>query len=1185
MSLEGLIVVLFTDLVGSTELLGRLGEDEAEQVRRAHFGAMRGAVQAHRGQEVKTLGDGLMTVFRSALDAVECAAAMQGAVRSHDPLPADLEVAIRVGLHAGEPIRDEDDYFGTPVVLARRLCDAAAAGQILASDIVFGLAGSRSGRPFTPVGRLALKGFAEPVAAYEVDWGERPADGEAPRPPASREASGSRRRPKRPSAPAAQPPATGAPEGPAFRARRVYGRAAELATLGRLLDGAVQSGALALVGEAGIGKTRLAEWAIERAGLGGRLVLKGNTHLGLPEPLGVFCDAVRGIRRMGLEPPPGDPLAASFPALVLAELGARAGDPTTQGATFEAAVRYAQALADDSGLLIVLEDLHWADASSFTLAALLARTLASDSIGMIVSYRPDEDVGAAALEEFRRELRRMRVPELLLGPLAPQEAGAMLEELLGLRPEPAVEGELIRLSGGNPFALEELAQAVVDSGWIDPATGARQSEGSVDVPWTLAESIRARSSRLADPERELLQWAAVIGEQFDIRLLGAATGRDEPVVLEGLRACIAAGLVTEDRADYAGNRFAFRHALIHEALAQERLVAERARRHAAVLAAAERMAAEGIDVPPGELARHAVAAGDRRRIVLHSRAAARQAYDVGAIEEAVLHLERALQSWAEEDGKPARAELLLACGRLRLRLSRGDERAAELLGGAREAALEFGDRGSAAVALSLLADARFEVGEREQALRDWEQSLEELRSVGPAEAIPHALAGQARGLALQFDSAATAAADEGLALLPEAADADQARTRVSLLATRGMIDFFSYRVDEGRALLIEAARLAVEHQDDVGAARAHHILGDFIWTPPTEAAAHFARAAELVRRHGLQGLEAWYVSLQADAMARAGDWEATERLADEAERLIVEGERAAWTRLAVRIAQAERLLGLGQLDASADAMSRELAAAEANESPAHIADAHVSLAGLALLRGESTELSAALRELIDAVPGGAEAVELVAFGRWLVLVELLVDNGAYADARVIGDALRRLYESPWADYALAMASAGDEPLEAVARRIEDACVALEAAGHRLEPGRMRVAASQVLAGLPGGRPAAAALARSAHARFAELGSEAWCRRLEERLRELDEPRRRRDGAAGGLTRRELEVLNLLAEGLTNRQIADRLVISEATAIRHVANIYTKLGAHRRTEAVHIATERGLIGNKSPAGDT
>ncbi len=836
------------------------------------------------------------------------------------------------------------------------------------------------------------------------------------------------------------------PGRPPLRARTVHGRAAEMAALERLLEGATTPAVAALVGEAGIGKTRLAEWAVARARERGRLVVQGTTHLGLAEPLGVFCDAVRGIRRMGVEPASDDPLASGFPGRVLPELGAHAGDPTTQGATFEAAVRYSHALAAESGLLLVLEDLHWADSSSLTLAALLARTLASESIALVVTYRPDDDVGAAALEGFRHELRRMRVPELALGPLAPDEAAAMLEELLGRRPEAGVGAELVRLSGGNPFALEELAQAVVDSGWIDPATGRRQSDAAVSVPWSLAESIRARSSRLAASERELIQWAAVIGEQFDIRLLRAAAGLAEEDVLPGLSGCVAAGLVVEDPSDPSGQRFMFRHALVHEAVAQERLVVERARRHVAVLDAAERLAGEGLDVPAAELARHAVAAGDRRRIVVHSRAAARQAYDVGAIEEAVGHLERALDAWDDDDGRPLRVELLLSCGRLRLRLSRGDERAAELLERAREGALEVHDRASAAVALSLLADARFELGRREQGLSDWDQSLAELREFGPADAIPQALAGKARGLGLQNELAgAQAAADEGLALLPAATDADQARTRVGLLTTRGMLADIAFRAAEARELLMEAARLAVEYQDDVGAARAHHILGaNFDRKPPAECAAHFARAAELVRRHGLQGLEAWYTALQAWSMVMAGDWTAAERLAEEAEGLIVEGERAAWTGLAIRSARAERLLGLGELDESTVQTTRAMADAEAIESPYDVADLWMRRAGVAFLRGEAVNLDEGLGAYADALSrDDPRIVDMLEVPRWVVLIELLCAGGAPGPARTGAAALRRVYDSPWADHAQAVASSGDEPPEAVAARVEDACSALE----------------------------------------------------------------------------------------------------------------------------------------------
>lgn len=165
-----IVTLLFTDLVGSTELLETLGDDPAEAVRRSHFRLLRDVVAAHGGHEVKSLGDGLMVVFGSALDALRSAVTIQRAVSRHNRSGQGHPFAIRVGLHAGEPVRDGDDYFGTPVVVARRLCDAARGGQILASQLLVGLVGSRGAFGFRSVGPLALKGLADPVAAVEVAW-------------------------------------------------------------------------------------------------------------------------------------------------------------------------------------------------------------------------------------------------------------------------------------------------------------------------------------------------------------------------------------------------------------------------------------------------------------------------------------------------------------------------------------------------------------------------------------------------------------------------------------------------------------------------------------------------------------------------------------------------------------------------------------------------------------------------------------------------------------------------------------------------------------------------------------------------------------------------------------------------------------------------------------------------------
>ena len=165
----GTVTLLFTDQVGSTETLQRLGDEEGERLRRAHFALLREAAGMHGGEEVKNLGDGLMVAFVSAVDAVACAITIQQAVH-RARAGGEFAFAVRVGLNVGEPIRDEGDYFGTPVVIAKRLCDAGAPGQILASELVRALVGTRGGFTYRALEAVTLKGVIEPVPACEVSW-------------------------------------------------------------------------------------------------------------------------------------------------------------------------------------------------------------------------------------------------------------------------------------------------------------------------------------------------------------------------------------------------------------------------------------------------------------------------------------------------------------------------------------------------------------------------------------------------------------------------------------------------------------------------------------------------------------------------------------------------------------------------------------------------------------------------------------------------------------------------------------------------------------------------------------------------------------------------------------------------------------------------------------------------------
>ncbi len=410
-----MVAVLMTDLVGSTAMADRLGPEAAEELRTEHFGLLRGALERTGGREVKNLGDGLMVVFSSASESLACAVAMQQAVEARNRR-SEEQLGVRIGVSLGETNVEDGDYFGEPVVESARLCAHAAGGQIVVNSLVRQLAGSRDGHSFHSLGGLQLKGISEPVQAFELQW--RPA------------ASVGIVLPER----LRELPPTG-----------YVGRVAERERL-RELWGQAREGSLRLAlisGEAGVGKTRLSTHLALEAHGEGATVLYGrcDEDLGVPyqpwvHALGYLVKEVSQPVLDGHVERFGGDLARLVSVLRdrLPDLPSpRESDPETERYLLYAAVAgLLQGAGEQSPMLVILDDLQWADSPTLSLLRHVVTAGSSMRVLVVGTYR-DSDLSrdhplTALLADLHRE---QGVERLKLTGLDCDEVLALMEVAAG----------------------------------------------------------------------------------------------------------------------------------------------------------------------------------------------------------------------------------------------------------------------------------------------------------------------------------------------------------------------------------------------------------------------------------------------------------------------------------------------------------------------------------------------------------------------------------------------------------------------------------------------------------------------------------------------------------------------------------------------------------------------------------
>ena len=653
-----MVTTLFTDLVDSTALASRLGPEAAEELRRAYFIVLRTSVADTGGSEVKSTGDGLHAVFPSVSSALSCAVATQQAIDRHNQTAAE-PLAVRIGISHGEvEPADDGDYYGASVVEAARLCAKADGGEIVTTELVRALSGGRGGHHFEAIGAVELKGLGEPVGACRVLWVPTRAPGwSLPLPPRLRVAEGS----------------------------CFVGREREFVHLEECRKAVTADRgrrAVLVGGEAGIGKTSLVSVVARHAYYVGIAVLYGrcDEELGIPyqpwaEVLGELIEhAPEEVLRAHVEARAGD-LATLVPGLAnrFADVPpARSSNPDTERhLLFSAVLDLLGRVSAELPMLILLDDLHWADRPTLQLLRHVVSGSASLRLMVLGTFRP-ADVGVDdPLAELLAALHReIGVERMALGGLGDLELLSLLEAVAGHEVPYglALRDALGAETDGNPFFVLEILRHLAETGALGRGDGqwvARPGLSFERLPVSVREVIGRRVHQLGGDATGTLAAASVIGRDFDLELLSAVVEKDPDVLLDVLDRAIASALIA-DAPDHPGC-YTFVHALIQHALYDELSAARRQRLHRRVAEALESLPGDRED-RVGELAQHWYAAtqpADLEKTIEYSVAAGDRAQRRLAPDEAVRWYRQALEildRFEPDDRDHERCEVLLRLG-------------------------------------------------------------------------------------------------------------------------------------------------------------------------------------------------------------------------------------------------------------------------------------------------------------------------------------------------------------------------------------------------------------------------------------------------------------------------------------------------------------------------------------------
>ncbi len=950
----------------------------------------------------------------------------------------------------------------------------------------------------------------------------------------------------------------------------LVGRQQELADLARALDeaNAGRGGLVLISGEAGIGKTRLAVEALNRSPLP---VYIARTREGTSPPYGPIVGVLRTWIRK--QPAVRDELKQSLPALglLLPELDTGVSESTREilADTIGQALHH---LADLDGCAIRLDDLHWADNATFELLPELAERLRSVRVLMLATYRSDEITRTHPMRRLRTELRRAHLlRDFTIGSLTREHTHTLIVHCLPSPPSPQLVDEIYTRTQGIPLYIEESTHTLHTTGRLqDGDDGLELSPGeSVPIPESIRDAVLLQLENLPIETREVLEMAATAGLEFDFNMIVSLTGHEEH-----LEPLLERRLLVET----GPSTGAFKHTLIREAIQSEITWSRRRALHRQIGAYLETRGADA-----ELIASHWLAANELEKARRALMSAADHSCRLHAYRDAAESAARALDIWPEDDDEDERLKALE-------RMAHCAQVSGQLNDAVR-AWREFVNSPSVGFDHERLGHAYRQLATLYGLQSLWDQSIDtrliaanHFRQASRADdaAIEH-LTVAGRYTAAMHLSAALESARIAEQLAHEASNYD---TESRALGLQGNVLAMLGEYQNGRETAQRALALALQHDLTEAASEIYRRLASTLEYAGEYGSAKdaYITAYDYCRSAGADANAQICLSCMSYILFYTGEWKRAIETCND----VVNDEHAppgskavaAGVIAAIRTHRGETRVARRMLnEANAEARRHgspvmqllntwAIAALAEYEDDDDLADRHYRdiLDGwsktedrhdlIPALRSASTffatheadaELSQCVNALTDlaSTSSSQEVVAAVAH----TLGEAAMRNNDY------NEAARHFQQS-----AILLEKLG-LPLEVAKSQLRGG-IALHRAGHSQRSIDTLSQAYRIARNL-GARPLASLIANELETRGAPVDEE----------RSADTPDRSR---RAGLTRRQLDIVRLLAKGMTNKEVAEKLFLSTRTVDMHVANVLNRLDVRSRTEAVHKAGELGLL---------